>query len=209
MSLTDTSFHARLTALYHAGMAQTLTGLWSDPRIEDDVPLKPAAVLIALTDSVDPAIVLIHRPTTMRAHPGQIALPGGRWEPGEDATAAALREAQEELGMPPESVRVIGPLDIVRTASGYEITPILATIPPGLSLTPNPDEVADWFEAPAAHVLVPGNHGQRETQWQGRTYKIIEIDWQGRRIWGVTGAILANLARRIDWSCLAMPQDHP
>lgn len=207
MSLTDTSFHARLTALYHAGMAQSLTGLWSDPRIEDDVPLKPAAVLIALTDSPDPAIVLIHRPTTMRAHPGQIALPGGRWEPGEDATAAALREAQEELGMPPESVRVIGPLDIVRTASGYEITPVLATIPPGLSLTPNPDEVDDWFEAPAAHVLLARNHGHRETQWQGRTYKIIEIDWQGRRIWGVTGAILANLARRIDWSCLAITQD--
>jgi 8-oxo-dGTP pyrophosphatase MutT (NUDIX family) len=203
MTLPHTSFHDRLAALYHDGMAQPVTGLWSDPRIEDDVPLKPAAVLIALTDGADPAMLLIHRPATMRAHPGQIALPGGRWEPGEDAVAAALREAQEELGLRPADVRVIGPLDIVRTASGYEITPVLATIPQGLTLTPNPDEVDDWFAAPAAHVLVAQNHGTRETEWQGRTYKIIEIDWQGRRIWGVTGAILANLAKRINWSCLS------
>jgi 8-oxo-dGTP pyrophosphatase MutT (NUDIX family) len=204
MTTPPLPFHDRLAALYRAGMARELTGLWSDPRIEDEVPLKPAAVLIALTDSADPAMLLIHRPTSMRAHPGQIALPGGRCEPGEDAIAAALREANEELGLPPEQVRIIGPLDIIRTVSGYEITPVLATIPPGLPLTPNPAEVEDWFEAPAAHVLVPGNHGTREVEWRGAMHKVIEIDWQGRRIWGVTGAILANLTRRIAWP---LPQD--
>lgn len=193
-------FHDRLAALYRAGMALPLTGLWSDPRIEDEAPLKPAAVLIAVTDEAEPSILLIHRPATMRAHPGQIALPGGRCDAGEDATTAALREAQEELGLPPERVRVIGPLDIVRTASGYEITPVLATIPAGLTLTPNPAEVDDWFAAPAAHVLTAGNHGLREVEWRGAMYKVIEIDWQGRRIWGVTGAILSNLARRIAWA---------
>jgi 8-oxo-dGTP pyrophosphatase MutT (NUDIX family) len=203
----DQSFHDRLAALYRAGMARPVTGLWSDPRIEDDVPLKPAAVLVAVTDTTRPAILLIHRPATMRAHPGQIALPGGRCEPGEDAITAALREAHEELAVPPPRVRVIGPLDILRTASGYEITPVLATIPPGLPLVPNPAEVDDWFEAPAAHVLVADNHGTREVEWRGRMHKVIEIDWQGRRIWGVTGAILSNLARRIDWAGLTLPQD--
>jgi len=200
--LHATPLHERLAALYREGMARPLTGLWSDPRITPDVALKPAAVLIALTESAEPAILLIHRPATMRAHPGQIALPGGRCEPGEDAIAAALREAEEELGLPPAQVRVIGPLDILRTGSGYEITPVLATIPAGLTLTPNPAEVDDWFAAPAAHVLLPGNHGLRQTEWRGKTYPIVEIDWQGRRIWGVTGAILANLARRVAW-----PQD--
>ncbi|MDE1914637.1 MAG: CoA pyrophosphatase [Sphingomonadales bacterium] len=200
-------FHDRLAALYHEGMARRVTGLWSDPRIADEVPLKPAAVLVAVTDSAAPSILLIHRPTTMRAHPGQIALPGGRCEPGEDAVTAALREAQEELAVPPAQVRVIGPLDMMRTASGYEITPVLATIPPGLPLVPNPAEVDDWFEAPAAHVLVPVNHGTRQVEWRGRMHSVIEIDWQGRRIWGVTGAILSNLARRIAWHHLDMPQD--
>jgi hypothetical protein len=135
--MTETApLHDRLTALYRAGMARAVSGLWSDPRIEDDVPLKPAAVLIAVSDTGEPEILLTHRPTTMRAHPGQIALPGGRCEEGEDAIAAALREAEEEVGLSPEDVRVIGELDVIRTASGYEITPVLATIPTGLTFTP-------------------------------------------------------------------------
>ncbi|WP_206239405.1 CoA pyrophosphatase [Novosphingobium terrae] len=201
--MTETaSLHERLSALYRAGMARAVSGLWSDPRIEDDVPLKPAAVLIAVSEAGEPEILLTHRPTTMRAHPGQIALPGGRCEEGEDAIAAALREAEEEVGLLPEDVRVIGELDVIRTASGYEITPVLATIPTGLTFTPNPAEVADWFAAPAAYVLDPARHGSREVEWKGRKHRVIEIDWQGRRIWGVTGAILANLTLRIDWAQL-------
>ncbi|WP_260922575.1 CoA pyrophosphatase [Novosphingobium sp. 9] len=172
----------------------------SDPRLKgSDLELKPASVLIALTERDNPGILMLHRPSTMRAHPGQIALPGGRRELGENATEAALREAEEELGIPSDLVRVVGATDVYRTGSGYEITPVIGVIPPDIEIRPNAAEVSQWFEAPADFVLDPANQRTRLLERNGQQYPVIEIDWQGHVIWGVTGAILSNLARRLNW----------
>lgn len=194
----------RIERLYRQGHAKAPPQLWLDPRIHQIPQFKPAAVLVAITDrpAADPrgpGMLLIHRPDTMRAHPGQIAFPGGRREPGEDAVTAALREAEEELGIDPALVRVIGPSDLYRTGSGYEITPVLAVVPADLVLSPNPTEVASWFEAPVDHVLNPANLAIREMEHEGSRHRFIEVVWREHVIWGVTGAILSNLSQRLDW----------
>ena len=189
-----------VSRLYRAGHAKAPPALWLDPRIHDIPEFKPAAVLVAITDRPEPGVLLIHRPDNMRAHPGQIAFPGGRRDPGEDAITAALREAEEELGIDPALVRVIGPSDLYRTGSGYEITPVIAVVPGDIAITPNPTEVASWFEAPVAHVLNPANQTVQEIDHEGARHRFVEIVWQGHVIWGVTGAILSNLAKRLEWA---------
>lgn len=192
-----------VTQRFAAGHAAALPQLWTDPRIEEHASYKPAAVLVAITERERPGMLLLHRPSTMRAHPGQIALPGGRLDPGETPVEAALREAHEELGLRPEDVRVVGASDRYRTGSGYEITPVIGVIPPDLEIRPNPAEVAQWFEAPVDFVLNPANHMTRSMHWKGQDVQFVEIVWpdgrQDHRIWGVTGAILHNLSRRLDW----------
>lgn len=162
--------------------------------------LRPAAVLAAITERDDrPGFLLIHRPSNMRSHPGQVAFPGGKIDPGETPEEAALREAYEELGIQPRDVHLIGASDTYRTGSGYAITPVIAVVPPDLELYPNPAEVAQWFEAPVDFVFDPANHTQHSGFWQGRERRYIEIMWQEHRIWGVTAGIIANLAKRIAW----------
>ena len=161
--------------------------------------LTPAAVLAAITAGPRPSFLLIHRPSNMRSHPGQVAFPGGKIDPGESAVEAALREANEELGIHARDVTVIGPSDTYLSGSGYAITPVIAVIPPDLKLHPNPAEVAQWFEAPVDFVFDAANHAQNSAVWQGQERRYIEIMWQHHRIWGVTAGIIANLARRIAW----------
>ena len=160
----------------------------------------PAAVLIAITDRKDPGVVLTVRREHLRTHAGQIAFPGGRIDPGEDAIAAALREAHEELLLDPTNVTVIGTIDPYRTVTDYRVTPVLAVIPAGLPLTPHEDEVADWFEAPLSYLLDPANHSRRRALFQGRERHYYEILWEGHRIWGATAAIIVNLSRRLRWA---------
>lgn len=162
-------------------------------------PLRPAAVLAAVTDRARPGFLLIHRPSTMRTHPGQVAFPGGKIDPGETPVEAALREAYEELGIEPRDVTVIGASDTYRTGSGYAVTPVLAVVPPDLDLNPSPMEVAAWFEAPVDFVFDNGNHTHHTGVWLGQERRYIEILWQQHRIWGVTAGIIANLAKRIAW----------
>jgi 8-oxo-dGTP pyrophosphatase MutT (NUDIX family) len=162
--------------------------------------LKPAAVLAAITERDErPGFLLIHRPSNMRSHPGQVAFPGGKIDPGEDAVEAALREAHEELGIHERDVTVIGTSDVYCTGSGYAIVPVIAVVPPDIELQPSPTEVAAWFEAPVDFVFDHANHTHHEGFWQGRERRYIEIMWQQHRIWGVTAGIIANLSRRIAW----------
>ena len=105
----------------------------------------------------------------------------------------------EELGINELNVRIIGASDRYVTGTGYDVTPVLALIPPDLPIVPNPGEVSAWFEAPLGFLLDPANHVPREAEYQGRTRRYIEIEWDGHRIWGVTAAIIANLARRVAW----------
>lgn len=192
MSLID-----RLTRLHEEGHAREI-------EVRDETgftgaQLTPAAVLIAATERDRPGFLMIHRPSNMRSHPGQVAFPGGKIDPGEDAVEAALREANEELGIKASDVSVIGTSDLYQTGSGYAITPVIAVVPPDLEIHPSPIEVAQWFEAPVDFVFDAANHTHHSAVWQGRERRYIEIQWQEHRIWGVTAGIIANLARRIAW----------
>src|SRR3546814_13117614 len=114
----------------------------------------PAAVLVPVTDRAEPGVILTQRTKTLSRHPGQIAFPGGRVDPGDaDVTAAALREAEEEIGLPPARVTVIGAADRYRTLTGLEVTPIVGVVPPDLVLTPPAAEVAEGSEVPLAFRL--------------------------------------------------------
>ena len=135
----------------------------------------------------------------MRTHAGQIAFPGGRLDPGEDAVTAALREAQEEILLDPAVVDVVGTIEPYRTVTGYVVTPVLCVIPPNLPLEPHEQEVADWFEVPINFLLDPANQHCRSALFQGRTRHYYEIVWNDRRIWGATAAMIVNLSRRLQW----------
>jgi len=176
------------------------------PPLEADLPEQraaaaiPAAVLIAITDRPEPSILLTVRHETLRTHAGQIAFPGGRLDSDEGAVAAALREANEELGLNPQTAEVVGTLADYRTVTGYVITPVVAVIPANLALTPHEPEVADWFETPLGFVLDAANQLRRTALLHGVERHYYEIPWQGRRIWGATAAIIVNLSRRLQWS---------
>jgi 8-oxo-dGTP pyrophosphatase MutT (NUDIX family) len=159
----------------------------------------PAAVLIPITDAEQPGVILTVRREHMRTHPGQIAFPGGRLDADEDATAAALREANEELLLDPASAQIVGTLAPYRTVTGYLVTAVVALIPPDPMLVPHEHEVADWFEAPLAHLLDPVNQLRRSALFEGQERHYYEISWNGRRIWGATAAIIVNLSRRLQW----------
>jgi 8-oxo-dGTP pyrophosphatase MutT (NUDIX family) len=156
-----------------------------------------AAVLIAITDRPAPGVILTVRREHLRTHAGQIAFPGGRVEPGEAPVEAALREAQEEILLDPESVGLVGELEPYRTVTGYVITPLIGVIPPDLPLQPHEHEVAEWFEAPLDFLLDASNQRRQTALFQGRERHYYEIDWKGRRIWGATAAMIVNLSRRL------------
>ena len=160
----------------------------------------PAAVLVAVTDRAEPGVILTERAAGLRRHAGQIAFPGGRLDEGEDAVAAALREAEEEVAIPRAAVEVIGVADRYRTVTHYEVTPVIGIVPPNLPLVPSEAEVASVFEAPLAFLLDGANHRQATRDWQGRERRYYEIIWGDRRIWGATAAMIVNLARRLRWS---------
>lgn len=165
-----------------------------------DGPAIAAAVLIAVTERDEPGVILTVRRDHMRTHAGQIAFPGGRIDPGEEAIGAALREAQEEMGLDPTAADVIGRLDDYRTVTGFAVTPVLAVIPPDLALEPHDLEVADWFEAPLGHLLDPAKQRLEGAVFRGRERHYYVIDWNGLRIWGATAAMLVNLSRRLIWA---------
>ena len=188
----------RLERLFHAGSHVGSIGLRDD---SDFAPpeLRPAAVLIAVTDRAEPGVLLTHRPETMTWHPGQVAFPGGKLEPGEDPVAAALREAHEELAIDPANVRIVGASDSFVTGSGFQLTPVLGLVPPDMTIVPDPREVASWFEAPLRFVLDQANHVRKVGLFRGHERPYTEIEWQGHRIWGITAAILSNLSHRMAW----------
>ena len=158
-----------------------------------------AAVLMAVTDRAEPGLILTVRREHLRTHAGQVAFPGGRIDQGEDAVAAALREAHEEVLLPPAAVEFIAAIEPYRTVTGYIVTPVLGVIPPDLALEPHEHEVADWFEAPLGFLLDPSNQHRASALFAGQTRHYYEIVWNDRRIWGATAAMLVNLSRRLQW----------
>ena len=161
-------------------------------------PHRDAAVLIAITDREEPGVLLTVRRDDMRLHAGQVACPGGRLDPGEDSVAAALREAWEEIGLPPQSVDLWGAADPYRTITGYAVTPILGVVPPDLNLAPHEHEVAELFEVPLSFLLDRANQQRMSGDYKGMTRHYYQIDWDGRRVWGATAAMLVNLTTRLE-----------
>lgn len=189
----------RLTQLFEQGHARDVGELMSDSRFADLDRTADAAVLIAVTERPDPTVILTQRPRTMRDHPGQVAFPGGKVEDGENAVDAALREAWEELAIEPENVRLIGTTDRYQTGTGFDITPVLATVPRDLSIRPDPREVESWFECPLEKLMDASQWNRDSVFWKGATREYLEMNHDGYRIWGVTAAICWNLSRRIAW----------
>jgi len=171
-----------------------------DPLLDSDLPLAAAAVLVAIVDKPVPAIILTLRTEGLRRHAGQVAFPGGRVDPGDASpTHAALREAQEEIGLPPAAVDLIGIAGRYTTVTGFDVTPVIGVVPADLTLVADPTEVAAIFEAPLDHLFDPQHQILRTVEWRGAQRQYYEIEWEGRRIWGATAAMLVNLGRRLEW----------
>ncbi|MBB4085958.1 CoA pyrophosphatase [Sphingomonas carotinifaciens] len=185
-----------------AAMAETpvvdlLAGDMADD-IVDPSSLTDAGVLVAITDRAAPGVILTQRTETLRRHAGQIAFPGGRADAEDaDIVATALREAEEEIALPPAAVTVVGIADRYRTVTGYAVTPVIGIVPPDLPLVPAEAEVASVFEVPLAFLLDPANHVRASAHWRGQDRHFFEIMWNDRRIWGATAAMIVNLSRRL------------
>jgi len=158
--------------------------------------LRAAAVLVPLVDRAEGLTVLLTQRTAhLTAHAGQIAFPGGRMEPDDpDAVATALRETEEEVGLPREHVTVVGRLDNYVTGTGFEITPIVGIVTPPFPIVIDPYEVAEAFEVPLSFVLDRRNHHQVERDSAGRRRVFYVLPYEGRNIWGATAGMLVNLA---------------
>jgi 8-oxo-dGTP pyrophosphatase MutT (NUDIX family) len=158
---------------------------------------RPAAVLIPVVDRPEPMVLLTLR-TELPSHPGQIAFPGGKIDP-HDATPAdaAMREADEEIGLPRSLIDPIGYLDLYLTFSGFRILPTLARVAPDYRLALNASEVADAFEVPLAFLMEPANHQRKSRDWKGIERNYYAMPFGERYIWGVTAGILRNLYERI------------
>jgi 8-oxo-dGTP pyrophosphatase MutT (NUDIX family) len=159
---------------------------------------KPAAVLVPVVDRPDPGVILTMRTTELPSHAGQIAFPGGKIDQGDQGPlAAALREAQEEVGLDARLVEPLGFLDLYLTFSGFRILPVVARVAPGYELTLNASEVADAFEVPLDFLMGPENHQRHSRDWKGIQRHYYAMPYQERYIWGVTAGILRNLYERV------------
>ena len=172
---------------------------------EVDGPLTPASVLIALVERDHGlSVILTRRADTLRRHTGQIALPGGRRDPGETPWQTALREAHEEIGLEPAYVNVVGLSTPYRTGTGYLITPVVGFVRAGFTLTANPDEVADIFETPFGFLMDPRNHEEHERELPtGETRRFYAMTHDDRFIWGATAGVLRALYDRLYGAAVA------
>ena len=158
--------------------------------------LKPAAVLIAVT--TDGQLILTKRATHLKHHPGQIAFAGGRKDDTDrDLVQTALREADEEIGLLPGAVDVVGRMPDYSTGSGYRIAPVLGIVQPGFDLHINPDEVDAAFEVPLAFLMDPANHRRESRLWQEKERFYYTMPFGDRFIWGVTAGIIRTLYERL------------
>ncbi len=198
------TLRSRLHEALHNGQGDDVVLLTGDHREVDPQPdptMVGAAVLVAVTDRAEPGVILTRRTDTLSRHAGQVAFPGGRIDPEDDgAIAAALREAEEEIALPRSVVTIIGMADRYRTVTGFEVTPVIAVVPPDLVFTPSAGEVAEVFEVPLGFVLDSANHVEATVEFQGHNRHYYEIGWNGYRIWGATAAMIVNLSRRLRWA---------
>ena len=161
--------------------------------------LRPAAVLCPIVERAGGLhVILTQRPESMREHAGQVAFPGGKIDPDDPTPeAAALREAEEEIGLSPALAQIIGRIDPYETGTGFRVDPIVAMIDPGFVAAPDPREVADAFETPLDFLMDRANLETHERVWQGINRRFYAYSWEGRYIWGATAGMLKSLADRV------------
>jgi 8-oxo-dGTP pyrophosphatase MutT (NUDIX family) len=174
---------------------------------DDEVGREPAAtaasVLVPIVAHPQGLTVLFTQRTThLKAHAGQVSFPGGRAEPGDASPEfTALRESEEEIGLPPQRVEILARLTDYHTRTGYRVTPIVGLLTPPLELVPDPREVAEVFEVPLSFLLDPRNHRRQTREFKGQTVGFYEIPYSSdkgeRYIWGATAGMLVNLYRHL------------
>lgn len=161
--------------------------------------LRDAAVLVPVVDRGGGAtVILTRRATSMRKHSGQVAFPGGAVDP-EDGTAemAAIREAEEEIGLARDFVEIAGRLPVYLTTTGFRVTPVLSVVREGFSLKANADEVDEIFEVPLSFLMNPANHHRESRFWEGRERHYYVMPYGSHHIWGVTAGIIRILYERL------------
>lgn len=163
----------------------------------DGMHLRDAAVLIGIVEDEEAHVILTKRTDALRKHSGQIAFPGGKIDPGENAEQAAVREAEEEIGLARHFIDVIGALPDIPVLSGFRITPVLATVRTGFTLQPNPDEVEHVFQVPLSFLMEPGNHEEGIWDSKGKDHKYYIMPYGGWRIWGITAGIIRSVYERL------------
>lgn len=175
---------------------QSLRGdFWLDPSIAVNPTLMPAAVLVPLVNhSHGMTVLLTQRTAHLNKHAGQISFPGGRIEE-EDATAVhtALRETEEEVGVPAQQIEIVGRLDDYVTGTGFVVAPVVGLIEPPVPIEPDPFEVEEVFEVPLDFFLDPTNHQQHTKVFRGVERRFYAMPYEERYIWGATAAMLVNL----------------
>lgn len=165
----------------------------------EDMQLRDAAVLVAAIDEgCDARLIFTRRTATLRKHSGQIAFPGGAVdEEDSDVEAAAAREAEEEIGLDRGLVETVGRLPDYMALSGFRITPVLAVVRPGFTLTLNPVEVDEVFEVPLSFLMDPANHETGSGIWLGGERHYYRMPYEGRNIWGITAGIVRVIYERL------------
>ena len=184
------------------GAAHSDYDLNPDMRSEAPENLIAAAVLVPLVLRQDGVTMLLTRRTDhLRDHAGQVSFPGGRVEAhDEGAVATALRETEEEIGVGPSNIEVVGELDLYETRTGFRITPVVGLVEPGFTLTLDEFEVAEVFEVPLSFALDPANHQKRSLVWRGAERHFYLLPYGEREIWGATAGMIVNLYNRLSGS---------
>ncbi|MGH6770597.1 MAG: NUDIX hydrolase [Xanthobacteraceae bacterium] len=160
-------------------------------------PIRRAAVLVPVVAREEPMVLLTQRAAHLKDHAGQISFPGGKIEAGETPAATALRETEEEIGLPSRAIEPLGYLDLYMTTFGFRIVPTVARVTPEFALTLNKEEVDDAFEVPLAFLMAPENHKRHSRDWNGMTRHFYAMPFGERYIWGATAGMLRNLWERI------------